>query len=61
MASDRLIIFDTTLRDGEQAPGFSMNTDEKLRLARQLDALGSAIVAGLKAAAMASGSGEDPA
>jgi 2-isopropylmalate synthase len=33
-------IFDTTLRDGEQAPGFSMTIAEKLRLARQLDALG---------------------
>jgi len=40
VADDRLIIFDTTLRDGEQAPGFSMNTAEKLRLARQLQALG---------------------
>ena len=40
MAGDRLIIFDTTLRDGEQAPGFSMNTAEKLRLARQFQALG---------------------
>ena len=40
MADDRLIIFDTTLRDGEQAPGFSMNTAEKLRLARQLLMLG---------------------
>ena len=44
MATDRLIIFDTTLRDGEQAPGFSLNTDEKLRLARQLDALGADII-----------------
>ena len=33
---DRVIIFDTTLRDGEQAPGFSMNTQEKLEMARQL-------------------------
>ncbi len=33
---DRVIIFDTTLRDGEQAPGFSMNTVEKLEMARQL-------------------------
>src|SRR6266699_4683157 len=33
---DRIIIFDTTLRDGEQAPGFSMNTQEKLEMARQL-------------------------
>lgn len=35
-----LIIFDTTLRDGEQAPGNTMTPEEKLRLARQLDALG---------------------
>ena len=40
MSKDRLYIFDTTLRDGEQSPGFSMNTDEKLRLARQLEVLG---------------------
>ncbi|MBI1958214.1 MAG: 2-isopropylmalate synthase [Candidatus Rokubacteria bacterium] len=33
---DRVIIFDTTLRDGEQAPGFSMNRQEKLEMARQL-------------------------
>ena len=36
MSGDRLTIFDTTLRDGEQAPGFSMRIDEKLKLARQL-------------------------
>jgi 2-isopropylmalate synthase len=35
-----LVIFDTTLRDGEQAPGFSMHADEKVRLARQLESLG---------------------
>jgi 2-isopropylmalate synthase len=40
MSSSRLIIFDTTLRDGEQAPGFSMRIDEKLTLSRQLAALG---------------------
>lgn len=40
MAHEKLIIFDTTLRDGEQAPGFSMNTPEKLRLARELQTLG---------------------
>ena len=39
MAHEKLIIFDTTLRDGEQSPGFSMNTDEKLKLARQLELL----------------------
>jgi 2-isopropylmalate synthase len=36
MSDNRVIIFDTTLRDGEQAPGFSMNTVEKLEMARQL-------------------------
>ena len=36
---DVVQIFDTTLRDGEQSPGFSMNTEEKIRLARQLAAL----------------------
>ncbi|MBI3263852.1 MAG: 2-isopropylmalate synthase [Acidobacteria bacterium] len=44
MASDRIVIFDTTLRDGEQAPGFSMRIDEKLALARQLDGLGVDII-----------------
>ncbi|MBW2364197.1 MAG: 2-isopropylmalate synthase, partial [Deltaproteobacteria bacterium] len=38
--SERVIIFDTTLRDGEQSPGASMNTAEKLRLAVQLERLG---------------------
>ncbi len=37
--TDKLIIFDTTLRDGEQSPGASMNKDEKLRIARQLERL----------------------
>jgi len=36
---DVVHIFDTTLRDGEQSPGFSMNTEEKIRMARQLAAL----------------------
>jgi 2-isopropylmalate synthase len=36
---DAVSIFDTTLRDGEQSPGFSMNTAEKIRMARQLAAL----------------------
>ena len=36
---DQLIIFDTTLRDGEQSPGASMTKDEKLRIARQLERL----------------------
>src|SRR5688572_10887926 len=40
MSKQRLTIFDTTLRDGEQAPGFSMRIDEKLALARQLARLG---------------------
>lgn len=36
MKEDRLIIFDTTLRDGEQSPGCTMNLEEKLRMAKQL-------------------------
>ncbi len=37
--AEKLIIFDTTLRDGEQSPGASMTKDEKLRIARQLERL----------------------
>jgi len=44
MAMEMVRIFDTTLRDGEQAPGFSMNTAEKLRLARRLEALGVDVI-----------------
>ena len=40
LAEDRVIIFDTTLRDGEQSPGFSMNLEEKLRMAEALADLG---------------------
>ena len=42
--ADQVRIFDTTLRDGEQAPGFSLRPAEKLQLARQLDALGVDII-----------------
>jgi len=41
---NRVYIFDTTLRDGEQSPGYSMNTEEKLLLARQLEKLGVDII-----------------
>ena len=41
---DRLIVFDTTLRDGEQAPGFSLRVDEKVQMARLLEALGVDII-----------------
>jgi 2-isopropylmalate synthase len=44
MSSQRVTIFDTTLRDGEQAPGFSMRIDEKLKLAHKLAALGVDII-----------------
>jgi 2-isopropylmalate synthase len=44
MAEQRVLIFDTTLRDGEQAPGFSLRPAEKLQLAHQLDALGVDII-----------------
>jgi len=37
----RITVFDTTLRDGEQSPGCSMNHQEKVRLAHQLDRLGA--------------------
>ncbi len=48
---ERVIVFDTTLRDGEQSPGASMNVAEKLRLATQLEKLGvDAIEAGFPAA-----------
>ena len=39
MNQDRVFIFDTTLRDGEQSPGASMTKDEKLRIARALEKL----------------------
>lgn len=42
--SDRVFIFDTTLRDGEQSPGATMNLQEKLRLAKQLENLGVDII-----------------
>ncbi len=49
--SDRVYIFDTTLRDGEQSPGATMNLGEKVRLARQLERLGVDIIeAGFPAA-----------
>src|ERR1700737_3746840 len=41
---DSVRIFDTTLRDGEQSPGFSMNTAEKIRMARQLAKLGVDVI-----------------
>jgi len=44
MDRPRIIIFDTTLRDGEQSPGCSMNVQEKLRLAQQLDRLGVDVI-----------------
>ena len=44
MERARITIFDTTLRDGEQSPGCSMNVEEKLRLARQLDRLGVDVI-----------------
>src|SRR5437764_6965538 len=44
MSAERVKIFDTTLRDGEQSPGCSMNLDEKVRLAHQLQSLGVDII-----------------
>src|SRR3981189_1075996 len=44
LSMDVVRIFDTTLRDGEQSPGFSMNTAEKIRMAHQLAALGVDVI-----------------
>jgi 2-isopropylmalate synthase len=41
---NRVTVFDTTLRDGEQAPGFSMTAEQKLRMARQLERLGVDVI-----------------
>src|ERR1700694_1056581 len=41
---DQLIIFDTTLRDGEQSPGAAMNIDQKLQVAQQLERLGVDVI-----------------
>ncbi|MGL4375596.1 MAG: 2-isopropylmalate synthase, partial [Microcoleaceae cyanobacterium] len=43
-SQDRIIIFDTTLRDGEQSPGATLNVDEKLTIARQLARLGVDVI-----------------
>jgi 2-isopropylmalate synthase len=51
MNKETIIIFDTTLRDGEQSPGASMNTEEKIQIASQLERLGVDIIeAGFAAA-----------
>jgi len=44
MTTEKISIFDTTLRDGEQSPGCSMNLPEKIRMARQLESLGVDII-----------------
>jgi 2-isopropylmalate synthase len=44
MIQDRVTIFDTTLRDGEQSPGCSMTLTEKIRMARRLDSLGVDVI-----------------
>ncbi|MEC7721386.1 MAG: 2-isopropylmalate synthase, partial [Pseudomonadota bacterium] len=43
-SSDRVMIFDTTLRDGEQSPGASMSLEEKLQIAEKLDAMGVDVI-----------------
>src|SRR5687767_12825849 len=44
MAEDRVYIFDTTMRDGEQSPGATMNAEEKFEIAKQLERLGVDII-----------------
>ena len=43
-AADRVIIFDTTLRDGEQSPGISLDQGEKVEIAEQLARLGVDVI-----------------
>ena len=51
MDKNKIIVFDTTLRDGEQSPGCSMNTEEKIKIALQLEKLGVDVIeAGFAAA-----------
>jgi 2-isopropylmalate synthase len=51
MSKEKIIIFDTTLRDGEQSPGASMNIEEKIQIAKQLEKLGVDVIeAGFAAA-----------
>ncbi|MFA7084934.1 MAG: 2-isopropylmalate synthase [Arcobacteraceae bacterium] len=51
MNKNKIIVFDTTLRDGEQSPGCSMNTEEKIKVALQLEKLGVDVIeAGFAAA-----------
>jgi len=51
MSKEKIVIFDTTLRDGEQSPGASMNTEEKIQIAVQLEKLGVDVIeAGFAAA-----------
>ncbi|HML48427.1 MAG TPA: 2-isopropylmalate synthase, partial [Clostridia bacterium] len=50
-SNNRILVFDTTLRDGEQTPGVNLNLSEKLEIARQLEALGVDVIeAGFPAA-----------
>ncbi|WP_292663722.1 hypothetical protein, partial [Nitratifractor sp.] len=44
MSKEHIVIFDTTLRDGEQSPGASMNTEEKIQIASQLEKLGVDVI-----------------
>ncbi len=44
MKTDKIFIFDTTLRDGEQVPGCKLNTKEKLELALELEELGVDVI-----------------
>ena len=44
MSTEKVEIFDTTLRDGEQVPGCKLNTEQKLKIAKRLDELGVDVI-----------------
>ena len=44
MSSDKVYVFDTTLRDGEQVPGCQLNTNEKIEIALDLESLGVDVI-----------------
>ena len=57
MSEDKVIIFDTTLRDGEQSAGIGLTTQEKIEIAKQRDEWQAGVVEGLHGGCVALGEG----